>query len=415
MVKQPSPTIKDYTLKTLVDLVSIPTINPPGLNYKECSQYLAGKLEDLGLKVDVIEIPEEYVREYYPYTPQHRGHPRFIVYGRIGRGKPTLHFNGHYDVVPPGTGWSREPFKPLVENGRVYGRGATDMKGGIACILGAIKQVLEVEGKELSGLLEVAFVPDEEAGGLGTRYLVEELKCRPDYVIIGEPTTAKRVIVGHKGMIRGLIRVFGRQVHGSVPWLGENAFIKAAALTLKFIQLYQPILNSRKTHAPVSKEEYRYPTVNLGGYAESTSKKDNVVPGEFILSFDRRVIPEEELEDVIAEFKEKLYEAAEITSAKLSLEIKSAVPPSLTPLDSKIVRVAVEAVKELFSIEPTVEITTGRNDAVYYTGAGKSQVINLGPGVEWTAHTPNEYNEISELEGVIALYTRIMEKLIIRE
>lgn len=403
--------ILDYTIRVLKELISIPTVNPPGTGYEECSKYLVERLEELGFKVDLIEIPESYLDRYYPYSPQHKGYPRYIVYGRLASGKPALHFNGHYDVVPPGSGWSREPFNPILEGGRIFGRGATDMKGGIACILGAIKRVVE-EGCEFKGCLEVAFVPDEEAGGVGTRYLVEELGCKPEYVVIGEPTTSKRIVVGHKGLIRGVVRVFGRQVHGSVPWLGDNAFLKAARLAMRFYEDYQKVLKSRKTKAPVRGEEYSHPTINLGGYAESTSKKDNIVPGEFIFSFDRRLIPEEDVDSTVEELKNEIYKHARDLDVKVDVEVKSAIPPSLTPLDSKIVKVAVEAVEKLYSTKPVLEITTGRNDAVYYVKTGKCQVINLGPGVEWTAHTPDEYTEVSELRDTIALYTYIIRKML---
>lgn len=403
--------IKDYAIKTLVDLVSIPTINPPGKNYEACANYLSDELKGMGFKVDNIKIPEDYLDKYYPYAPQHRGYPRYIVYGKIGNGNPILHFNGHYDVVPPGTGWTKDPFKPIIENGRIYGRGTTDMKGGIASIMAALKYIIEKD-ENLNGTLEVAFVPDEESGGMGSKYLLENGYSKPDYVIIGEPTTSKKIVIGHKGFIRGLVRVFGKQVHGSSPWLGENAFLKASAMALKFMELYEPILKSKRTRAPVTSSEGAHPTINLGGYAESTAGKDNIVPGEFVFSFDRRVLPEENLEDIINELKHYFNKVAESINVKHEIKILSSVPAALTPINSEIVNVAKECINSLLSLEPSIEISLGRNDAVYYVNTVHSQVINLGPGVEKTAHTADEYTEIDEIIKIVILYKCIIEKIL---
>ena len=196
------------------DLIRIPTINPPGENYEECADYLADRLSEFGASVKVVEVPEDYLDEHYPYRPLHKGYPRYIVLGRVGRGE-VLHFNGHYDVVPPGSGWILNPFEPLVEGGRVYGRGSTDMKGGIASLLAALRWAVE-EGVKPGVEVEVALVPDEEAGGVGTRYLVESGYVKAGHVVVCEPTTPSRMVVGHKGLVRGVVRVFGRQAHSSI-------------------------------------------------------------------------------------------------------------------------------------------------------------------------------------------------------
>jgi succinyl-diaminopimelate desuccinylase len=406
-----SKNIRDYVIKVLTDLISIPTINPPGKDYETCANYLSDELKSMGFKVQNIKIPETYLDEHYPYAPQHKGYPRYIVYGKIGNGNPILHFNGHYDVVPPGTGWTKNPFKPVIENGRIYGRGSTDMKGGIASIMATLKYITETSEK-INGTLEVAFVPDEESGGIGSKYLLENGYSKPDYVIIGEPTTLKRIIIGHKGFIRGIVHIFGKQAHGSSPWLGENAFLKASAVALKFMELYEPILKNRKTNAPVALLEGAHPTINLGGHAESTANKDNIVPGEFIFSFDRRVLPEENLENVISEIKDYFNKAAELVNAKHEIKILNYVPAALTPINSQIVNIAKECIGTLLSLEPRIEISLGRNDAVYYINIAHSQVINLGPGIEKTAHTADEYTEIDELIKIIILYKCIIEKIL---
>jgi len=391
-----------FAVDVLSEIIGIPTVNPPGAEYGRCANALAKRLAEVGFEAELIEIPEEYLDRYYPYAPQHRGYPRLLVYARRGRGSRVLHFNGHYDVVPPGSGWSRDPFTPVVEGGRIYGRGSTDMKGGIAAVIAALKKIVD-QGLGRGITIEALFVPDEEAGGVGTRFYTERVSKPPHYVIIAEPSTSGRLVTGHKGLVRGVVSVYGKQAHGSAPWLGENAFLKASELALKFMELYSRILEGRVTEAPTEDERARHPTINLGGYAESLSRKDNTVPGEFVFSIDRRVILEEDIGAVIEELENTLRRASEAVGARHSLRILSAVPPSLTPASSELVGIARACIKETTDSDPRVSISTGRNDSVYYRQKG-SEVITYGPGAEGSAHMPDEYNTIEEISRSIDVY-----------
>lgn len=401
-----------YMVDVLRDLIGIQTVNPPGLEYVKCAEFLRKHLEQLGFHVELVPIPEDYLDKYYPYAPSHRGHPRLIVLGRKGSGSPVLHFNGHYDVVPAGAGWTKEPFNAVVEEGRMYGRGSTDMKGGIAAVIGTLKLIADSKMK-LGGTIEVAFVPDEESGGAGTRYLVESGRTKPDYVIIAEPThpPIEGVTIGHKGIVRGTVKVLGKQVHGSAPWLGENAFVKAAMLVSEFMKEYQPLLDSRVTKHPTEDPKGKHPTINLGGYAESLSRKDNILSGEFTFSFDRRVIPEEDVDEVAKELQKYFQTAAQRVGARHEVKVLSAVPASVTPLDSKIVAVASKCIKARLNVDAVATISVGRNDAVFYKKIGV-EVINLGPGAEPTAHTPDEYTTIAELNSSVEIYTDIIRELL---
>ncbi len=398
-----------FAVEILRDLISVPTVNPPGYGYKRCSEIIARRISEAGFDVEVIEIPEDYLDKHYPYSPQHSGYPRYIVYARRGSWGRVLHFNGHYDVVPPGSGWTRDPFTPVVEGNRIYGRGATDMKGGIAAAIAALKKIRDSGvGKSLT--IEAAFVPDEESGGVGTRYYVEKAKKIPGYVVIAEPSTSGKLVIGHKGLVRGVVSVYGKQVHASAPWLGENAFLKASELALKFMEIYRPILRSRSTRAPIEDPEASHPTINLGGYAESLSKKDNTVPGEFVFSFDRRVIPEEDIEKVVEEIRASFEDASRIVGARYGVRILSAVPPAITPQDAAIVSIARSCIEKRLGKSPRILISTGRNDSVYYRIRG-SEVITFGPGVEGVAHMPDEYNSIDEIGRAIEVYLCIARTL----
>ncbi len=398
----------EYTLDLLKKLVSIPTVNPPGKNYREMASLLKDELEDIGLDVEVIEIPENYLDRLYPYAPRHKGHPRYIVYARYGGGRPVIHFNCHYDVVPPGEGWKSNPFTLRREDSKIIGRGTTDMKGGIAVLLAALRNVIGED--KLKHTIEVVFVPDEESGGIGTKYLVEELDITPKYVVIPEPTSSERLAIGHKGMIRGLVKVIGKQCHSSRPWLGVNAFEKACYIVTLALPEIRGEFKKLKSKYPFTCDEAAYTTLSLGGYAISPSSKDNVVPGEFIFSFDIRVIPEASNHEVFSIFENIFKKHASTQKVKLVIEKLIDVSAAITPKESPLVGFIKTIARKSIGVEPSIFVNTGRYDLVYYRSKG-SHVVVYGPGVKGQAHAINEYTTISELEKFIKIYTSVLENL----
>ncbi|MEM3671266.1 MAG: M20 family metallopeptidase [Thermoprotei archaeon] len=395
---------ESYCTKALEELIAIPTVNPPGDKYYDCARYIEGELSDAGLETKILSVPEKFLDSYYPYSPAHRGRARPIVYAWLGEGEPSIHFNGHYDVVPPGAGWSRDPFAPVVTDGKMFGRGSTDMKAGLACMLGCARWAAENRSK-LKGKAEFSFVPDEESGGVGSRFLVTQIKPAAR-TLIAEPTYP-HLQIGHKGIVRGLVKVGGKQVHGSTPWLGVNAFVKAAETAVVFLNEYQRILESRRTMFDTLWPEGVHPTVNLGGFAESASKKDNVVPGEFSFSVDRRTLPEEDLDQVVAEVESGLQKSAKQVGSKLEFSVTSAVRGSYTPATSSYVQECLEAVRKTGTESPRLLLSTGRDDGVFFREMG-SAAVTYGPGVEAVAHSADEYVPLSQLGRVLEAYTGIL-------
>lgn len=398
-----------YALSLLRDLISIPTVNPPGTNYHEMSQYLRERLENLGFKVEVIKVPEEYLNSNYPYAPQHKGYPRYIVVGKYGEGEPKIHFNSHYDVVPPGSGWKSNPFELRVEGEKLVGRGTSDMKGGIAALITALHTVIE-EGA-LRATVEVVFVPDEESGGIGTKYLVEEVGVKPRNVIITEPTSSKRLAIGHKGMVRGLITVLGKQAHASRPWLGINAFEKTCIIMARALPRIEEELRSIKSKYPFTSDEAAYTTVSFGGYAVSSSMKDNVIPGEFTFSYDLRVIPEVPNNEVVfSKITEALLAEATKEGVKIKVSKLIDIPAAITPEDSPLVRFVSHVAKEALGDGPKIFVNTGRYDLVFYR-ARNSHVVVYGPGIPGQPHSVNEYTTKSEILAFIKIYSLILRRL----
>src|SRR4051812_768904 len=201
-------------------LVRVPTVNPPGDAYGACAELVGERLRRRGFGVTYLRA------EGTPGDSARR--PRINVLARRegARPGPCVHFNGHIDVVPAGQGWTFEPWRGEVRDGRVYGRGTCDMKGGLAAAIVAVETLLE-GGLELPGALEISGTVDEESGGFGgVAYLAGQgLFSRPrgDHVIIPEPLNGDRGCIGHPGGGWAGIQTLGRIAPRPTPLSGDSA------------------------------------------------------------------------------------------------------------------------------------------------------------------------------------------------
>jgi len=366
-------------------LISFDTSSPEGKQYRELVRFLKEWLEERGVPAEVVEVDDEYRARACPWGP------RPLLFAWVGEGDPLLEFNGHYDVVPPGDGWSVDPFEGKVEGDRIYGRGATDMKGGVAAVALALAKLADWRGPKV----QAVFVPDEEIGGrCGTGYRVAKLKDRfpiGKHVVIAEPSGGS-VWIGHKGAVWVEVAVFGEQAHASAPWSGDNAFLKAASLALYL----QNELASRFSKR-VSRHEYttghplaKMNTVTMGGIAYSTSNKTNVIPGTFKFTIDIRVIPEERAEDVAKEVYELLPDYARARVVEL-------MEPYLSE-DSEV----AEVIEKRWGFPK--KVCEGGLDLRYYRGY---DAVAWGPGELGLAHKPDEWVRVSQVEEFAEMYAEL--------
>ena len=229
------------------ELVAIPTVNPPGENYEACARHIGARLAEFDYEVGYV--PAEEMKEH---TARY---PRLNVIGglRGAPARPCLHFNGHFDVVPPGDGWTVDPFAGLIRDGKIYGRGITDQKAGIAASIYAIEAIRRA-GLDLAGSVEQSGTVDEESGGFaGMAYLAEHGyigRDRTDFVIITEPLNVDRVCLGHRGVYWFEVATLGRIAHGSMPFLGISAIGKMADFISAIERELKPALkHSHDGHA----------------------------------------------------------------------------------------------------------------------------------------------------------------------
>ena len=206
-------------------IFAIPTQNPPGNNYLQCARVIGAMMERIGMDVEYIEVPQERLAELAPLG---EGLPRVSVIGYLGdkNRRPNIHFTGHYDVVPEGTGWTTSPYGCEIRDGKIYARGSADQKSGIVSELIAA-YALQKAGLKLKGTFIASATPDEETGGqAGVGYLVEQgylTQESTDYCVITECLDVDKVCIGHRGTLWFEVHITGRQSHGSMPNEGVNA------------------------------------------------------------------------------------------------------------------------------------------------------------------------------------------------
>jgi succinyl-diaminopimelate desuccinylase len=362
-------------------LIRIPTVNPPGECYEEFVADFKSVLDELGYATEVHHAPTEL-------APLGQGLPRPNLIGKLEGDGPLVHLNGHYDVVPVGNDWTQNPFGGELVDGRIYGRGAADMKSGLAA------QIIAVEALRRAGLkpnVHQSAVPDEETVGVrnaGMGWLVEQGLLQGDAVIITEPFGPDGVGVGHKGAIWGEITVHGKQAHGSAPQLGVNAIETMAAYLSHLDQHLRPQLEQRVTDYGVTPDNQRatlsFDTIR-GGHAT------NIVPDRCTVTFNRRLVPGEDLESARRELLEPLQDVGHDYHELYSTE------PTLVSEDEPVVQAAIRAVKQL-GLEPRILISAGSDDQRFVVhNAGITNSLVYGPGQTPLSHIADEHITVEDL------------------
>jgi succinyl-diaminopimelate desuccinylase len=380
-------------------LVAIPTVNPPGENYRVCAELIGARLAEFDY--DVAYVNAEGLAEH---TDRY---PRVNVIGELRNApaRPRLHFNGHFDVVPEGGGWTVDPYAGIVRDGKLFGRGATDQKAGIAASIYAVEAIRRA-GVRLGGAVEQSGTVDEESGGFaGMAYLTERgyvNRQRTDFVVMTEPLNVERVCLGHRGVYWFEVATLGRIAHGSMPFLGISAIGKMADFISTIERELRPVLSARTTAMPVEPPAARHPSINInsisGGQPDAVFQTP-CVADRCEAIFDRRFLIEEPVEQVREEIR-AILDGLAARDADFRYEIKDLmmVHPSETDARSQLVTTMACAVRDVLGTEPPLIASPGTYDQKHVMRLGHvDQCIAYGPGILHMAHQPDEYCRIDHM------------------
>ncbi|MCA0400561.1 MAG: acetylornithine deacetylase/succinyl-diaminopimelate desuccinylase family protein [Proteobacteria bacterium] len=392
---------RDEVAGLTAELIRFPTINPPGDAYEDCARFLGERLRERGAAV-------EYIRGHGEPDDTDT-HPRMNVVARFQSGKPgpCVHFNGHIDVVEAGLGWTMPPFDGVIRDGRVYGRGACDMKGGIAAAVIAIEALL-AEGLLERGAIEFSGTVDEESGGFGGVGLLARKgyfdRSRVDHVIIPEPLNPDRVCLGHRGVWWAEIEMTGKIGHGAMPFLGVSAIRGVGEFIALLERELLPQLAARKTRMPCVPAGARFATLNLNSIHGGQPEPFDGLPAPVVadrcrLVIDRRYLIEEEPEAVRSEII-ALLERARATQAGLDFSVRDIMSftPTMTESDAPVVEALDGWIEALFGRKSTHVASPGTYDQKHIARFGSVRdCVAYGPGILDLAHQPDEWVGIDDM------------------
>ncbi len=397
--------------KDIVDLtcrlVNIETTSPPGLNYPKISQVLARELKELGVSPSVSYIPEPtFKRKVVPELGLTGPRPNTWATLKGEEPGPKIVLNGHVDVVPADpSGWTNDPFKATVKNGKIYGRGAADMKGSDAAAIFSLKALVET-GAKFSGSITPTFTTDEEVGGYtGVNYLVDKrvITKDTDYCI----STDSGIEVLHIAALGDsvfVITVKGKAAHSGRGWTGVNAIEEAAGLIEKFKELGKEVAKKRSkipAEPMFGTKKMRpglYVNVIKGGL------KSNIIPDTCVIQVDRRLIPDENAIEAERAISRVVREYARKSPAKISIQKMPGYDPMMTPPDHMLVKVVRKQARKVLGRDTPLAGSQGSTDMAVVTKLGVPVAVLGATREDSKIHGIDENVRISDLVSI----TKIM-------
>ena len=417
MVAKPRPSVEANAAKLILDaveadrdeetrflgeLVKVPSDNPPG-DCKAHAERAAGLLEALGFKVERHQVPDDLVRANGMISATN-----LIVRERFGAGGKVIALNAHGDVVPPGEGWSVDPYGALVKDGIMYGRGVAVSKSDFATYAFALK-ALRRSGVTLHGTVELHFTYDEEVGGaIGPGFILERGLSKPDYVI--SAGFSYSVVVAHNGCLHLEVRVEGKSAHAARPDTGVDALEAATRLLSALYALRERYKATRSKVVGID-----HPTLTVG--LISGGINTNVVPDVVTMRIDRRMIPEENPEeaegDLVAEIE---HVCAAIPGVRVKTRrILLARPFTPQPGQEALVAALQRNAKQVMGLDIPAEGVPLYTDARLYSAAGiPTALYGAGPRtlLEANGHRADEKLVLEDLRKATKVVALTLAELL---
>ncbi|MBV9740108.1 MAG: ArgE/DapE family deacylase [Hyphomicrobiales bacterium] len=387
---------RDEEIRFLAELVKVPSDNPPG-DCQAHGERAATLLEALGFAVERHPVPADLVRANGMISATN-----LIIRHRFGAGGKVIALNAHGDVVPPGEGWSVDPYGAVVKDGVMYGRGVAVSKSDFATYAFALMALRE-SGIAFDGVVELHLTYDEEVGGaIGPGFILDQGLSQPDYVI--SAGFSYNVVVAHNGCLHLEVRVEGKSAHAARPDTGVDALEAATRLLTALYGLRE---RYKATRSKVPGIEH--PTLTVG--LISGGINTNVVPDVVTLRIDRRMIPEENPESVE---RDLVAEIERVCAAIPGIRVKTkrillARPFTPQPGQEVLVAALQRNAKRVMGIDIPAEGVPLYTDARLYSAAGiPTALYGAGPRtlLEANGHRADEKLVLEDLRkatGVVAL------------
>jgi len=413
---------RDDLILLTQNLIRIPTLNPPGENYRDICEFLNKRLTNHGFNTEMVRA--------YDTPGDSDKYPRWnLVARREGTSSgECVHFNSHIDVVEVGSGWTQDPFGGALVDGKIYGRGACDMKGGLAASIIAVESFIHTN-PDFQGAIEISATGDEESGGYGgVAYLAEKGFFDPkrvQHVIIPEPLNKDRVCLGHRGGWWAEIETFGEIAHGSMPFLGDCAVRHMGAVIDKFETQLYPAMAARRTDMPVVPDGARSSTMNInsihGGQAEQaddfTGLPAHCVPDSCRIVIDRRFLVEETLDDVRDEVESLLNELkVERPNFEYDMREINSVLPSMTDREAPIAASVAKQIEIVMGKPAEFVASPGTYDQKHIDRIGTlKNCVAYGPGILELAHKPDEYVGVEDMMDSVQVMARCLADILLEK
>jgi acetylornithine deacetylase/succinyl-diaminopimelate desuccinylase family protein len=378
----------DEMAELVTMLVAIDTVNPPGRNFRRCAEALHGAMERLGLAPEIIDLPASGMLE-----------DPCIVRGTAGDGDRPIYFHGHFDVVPA---QDRRQFEADRRDGRLYGRGTADMKGGIASMLYGAAAARDL-GLLGNGRIVIHLVCDEETGSVaGSGYLREACLIDDTAVamVTAEPSGSS-IWNAARGAVSLRVNVAGREAHVGQADRGVNAFQHMVRVAAP-LERYAREMMDRHTGFTMRGEDARGSMVVVGGMSGSGANF-NVVPGLAWFTVDCRFNPEEDIEVELERMKRIIAEAADDAGADVTVEVTQFQPPASTRADHPAGLALARCVSAVRGEPAALELCPGVLETRWYAQLG-IPAFAYGAGRLDVSHGPNEYIDEAEMRRCAAVY-----------
>ena len=360
--------------------------------------------------LDIIKFIEDYLAGHGVKSTlvYNEGEGKANLYATLGdQTKSGIMLSGHTDVVPvDGQDWDTDPFKVIQKDGKLFGRGTSDMKSFIALVLAYVPKLLE---RGLDTPIHLAFSYDEEIGCIGVRRMIDminTLPVKPRMAIVGEPTSMG-VIVGHKGKRSYKAHIRGLETHSSLAPQGVNAIEYAAEMIAHLKSMARRITE----HGPHDElYDVTHTTVHTGVINGGTAL--NIVPKDCHFEFEFRYVGDDDPDAIEAEIREFAAQSLEPHMRKISRDtgIDITCSNDMPGLDLNADEEVVTFVKALAGKNDHSKVAFGTEAGLFHTRAGVPTVV-CGPGSIEQAHKPNEFIELSQLDEATIFMDRLMDKV----